>query len=698
MLGANDVREDAVVSADLQIPAQRVASQNVRNESGRMPTAAGSQSASRAAGSVVARPSAMEAMANLSFKEGMSSLSTQTALQVLEVVTNQKVLVDNASSSGSQDIPQGISDAEHKSDTRSMFDLLEQKHLTGLRTSSLRRFCRSMAGNVYVALFFAVITLWVLFSDDLRYASFPPSADEPMGWLSVACMAAFCFEIVMYTFGSRDYLGSFFFWLDLLATTSMILDIPAVEDAIFDAISGDSDALESAALTRATRTSRMGTRAGRIASAMRVVRLFRLMKLFKHVEGHGDSRNGAVRPSRLSIVSPPVQQSRVGQKLSELTTRRVVLGVLAMVFVLPYWEVANGVYGESPTFDIEGLRLLHNQALLDDTAPVFVQALEDYQSGVTFKLASRRTSQMLYLHVANTTYIPEAAEVPKLRSRELRVFERSTPECDQGQWDLCFRSVCTLDRKWDSQMDSVLQICKTVFILIVLGVGALLFSADANRLVLIPVDRMVQRVKNIADNPRMKSTTGELSGQDGFGPADTEMRILEASIDKISELLGVAFGDAGVDIIAENMRCMGGLNPMVPGQRTVAIFGFCDIRNFTDITEVLQEGVMSFVNTIADIVHSEVHEHHGAANKNIGDAFLLVWKFRAGFTDKHLRALLKAFKKTSTVADTCSPTVSTSGVWELNTNFKASSSARGSSVIMDSGQGSIMERAYILPA
>lgn len=41
---------------------------------------------------------------------------------------------------------------------------------------------------------------------------------------------------------------------------------------------------------------------------------------------------------------------------------------------------------------------------------------------------------------------------------------------------------------------------------------------------------------------------------------------------------------------------------------------------------------MSFVNTIAEIVHSEVHEHYGAANKNIGDAFLLVWKFRAGFS------------------------------------------------------------------
>jgi class 3 adenylate cyclase len=33
-----------------------------------------------------------------------------------------------------------------------------------------------------------------------------------------------------------------------------------------------------------------------------------------------------------------------------------------------------------------------------------------------------------------------------------------------------------------------------------------------------------------------------------------------------------------------------------------------------------------FVNTIANIVHSSVDDYGGAANKNIGDAFLLVWK------------------------------------------------------------------------
>lgn len=37
---------------------------------------------------------------------------------------------------------------------------------------------------------------------------------------------------------------------------------------------------------------------------------------------------------------------------------------------------------------------------------------------------------------------------------------------------------------------------------------------------------------------------------------------------------------------------------------------------------------MRFVNQIAEITHSIVDKHGGSANKNIGDAFLLVWKFK----------------------------------------------------------------------
>ncbi len=76
------------------------------------------------------------------------------------------------------------------------------------------------------------------------------------------------------------------------------------------------------------------------------------------------------------------------------------------------------------------------------------------------------------------------------------------------------------------------------------------------------------------------------------------------------------------------MATSGDVDPMIPGKKKCAIYGFCDIRNFTDATEVLQEDVMIFVNNIGEVVHSMVDRYLGAANKNIGDAFLLVWKIQ----------------------------------------------------------------------
>jgi len=62
------------------------------------------------------------------------------------------------------------------------------------------------------------------------------------------------------------------------------------------------------------------------------------------------------------------------------------------------------------------------------------------------------------------------------------------------------------------------------------------------------------------------------------------------------------------------------------GKLVHAIFGFCDIRNFTDCTEVLQADIVKLVNGVARHVHMCTADSYGAPNKNIGDAFLLVWK------------------------------------------------------------------------
>ena len=42
---------------------------------------------------------------------------------------------------------------------------------------------------------------------------------------------------------------------------------------------------------------------------------------------------------------------------------------------------------------------------------------------------------------------------------------------------------------------------------------------------------------------------------------------------------------------------------------------------------MLQADIMTYVNRVAEITHSMVDRYGGSANKNIGEAFLLVWKF-----------------------------------------------------------------------
>lgn len=75
------------------------------------------------------------------------------------------------------------------------------------------------------------------------------------------------------------------------------------------------------------------------------------------------------------------------------------------------------------------------------------------------------------------------------------------------------------------------------------------------------------------------------------------------------------------------MTSGGDLDPMMPGARTYCIFGFCILDAFVECTEVLQADIMTYVNRVAEITHSMVDRYGGSANKNIGEAFLLVWKF-----------------------------------------------------------------------
>lgn len=55
---------------------------------------------------------------------------------------------------------------------------------------------------------------------------------------------------------------------------------------------------------------------------------------------------------------------------------------------------------------------------------------------------------------------------------------------------------------------------------------------------------------------------------------------------KTGALLALGFGEAGAEIIAENMSKGGEINPMLPGKKMMAIFGFVEIRQFSETTGI----------------------------------------------------------------------------------------------------------------
>lgn len=111
-----------------------------------------------------------------------------------------------------------------------------------------------------------------------------------------------------------------------------------------------------------------------------------------------------------------------------------------------------------------------------------------------------------------------------------------------------------------------------------------------------------------------------------------------STILRIGSLMKVGFGSAGVEIIRNNLETGQSKNMLIlnsQGSTVSCIFLFCDIRQFTDATECLQEEVFVFTNRIAGVVHSICHSYGGSANKNIGDAFLLSWLLDEGSDSKH---------------------------------------------------------------
>ena len=166
------------------------------------------------------------------------------------------------------------------------------------------------------------------------------------------------------------------------------------------------------------------------------------------------------------------------------------------------------------------------------------------------------------------------------------------------------------------------QVCLTLFALCCLVLFNFVVANDIQQVLVLPLERLVLMMRTFSENPLAKFKFRD--EPEGVGP-DDEIAEMIRCMKQLGNLVQVAFGEAGSQIVSQNLR-RGSVFTMHPGKNVNAIFCFCEMRDFTYTTEVLRHDVPFFVNNVAEIVHSTVIECGGMPNKNIGDCFLCVWR------------------------------------------------------------------------
>jgi len=320
-----------------------------------------------------------------------------------------------------------------------------------------------------------------------------------------------------------------------------------------------------------------------------------------------------------------VKESQVGSAMRELTGQRVVIGIvvaLVLTVLFTYTEINSTAFST--------MVVLHEQT--QDT---------EYRN---ISLAAARKSAVPELFsyedvngvVTNYT-LADGMNPLDLRPRE--ILNISVTDVEN------MTSVGLFDMRQTIKDGALVELIDTIFILIIWFFGVTAFAGPVMTLVVTPIERMIRLLSMLVKDPlgyqgtsrykkfvleedhytkNTKWTKDVLKGM--------ETSFLMSTILRIGSLMKVGFGAAGVEIIRQSLDQQSqdaqkhesiALNSK--GSTVKCIFLFCDIRQFTDATESLQEEVFVFTNQIASVIHSICNSYGGSANKNVGDAFLMSW-------------------------------------------------------------------------
>ena len=132
---------------------------------------------------------------------------------------------------------------------------------------------RKLLEHYGVVIFMTLVTIYALFMDDIRILVFDMRFDDAFNGLTLVGMILFTLEILVTSYAKPEYIGSFFFYLDIVSTITMIPDCEWIWSLIVED-GGNASAADLAKTSRAGRVTR-------VIRVIRLIRLLRIVKLYK---------------------------------------------------------------------------------------------------------------------------------------------------------------------------------------------------------------------------------------------------------------------------------------------------------------------------------------------------------------------------------------------------------------------------------
>jgi len=132
----------------------------------------------------------------------------------------------------------------------------------------------------------AAVTIFALFGDDFRLWFTNKHADIYIDAALLFSLFAFTLEILVNSCVVDDFKYSFFFWLDIVATVSICVDV-AILSNLIGSMFGIDPSTADAQMGEMASQEQGGFKIEKLIKALRLIRLIRIIKLYKYVVNSG---------------------------------------------------------------------------------------------------------------------------------------------------------------------------------------------------------------------------------------------------------------------------------------------------------------------------------------------------------------------------------------------------------------------------